>query len=67
MAKVYATEAALRVTRKAVQVCGSWGVSMDGPVSRFFINGWYLAVPDGTSEIQRLTIGREVLGISAIT
>ena len=66
MAKVFATEAALRVTRKAVQVCGSWGVSMDGPVSRFFMNGWYLAVPDGTSEIQRLTIGRELLGVSAI-
>lgn len=66
MAKYFATEAAVRVTSRAVQIHGAYGLSEEFPVERYFRDARMYTVPDGTTEIQKLIIGREVLGISAI-
>lgn len=66
MAKYFATEAAVRVTSSAIQIHGAYGLSEEFPVERYFRDARVYTVPDGTTEIQKLIIGREVLGVSAI-
>jgi alkylation response protein AidB-like acyl-CoA dehydrogenase len=65
IAKLYATEAAVRVTSKAIQIHGANGVSARYPVERYFRDARMLTFPDGSSEVQRLLIGRMALGIDA--
>jgi alkylation response protein AidB-like acyl-CoA dehydrogenase len=65
LAKLYATEAAVRVTSKAVQVHGANGVSTRYPVERLFRDARMLTFPDGTSEVHRLLVGRAALGLDA--
>jgi alkylation response protein AidB-like acyl-CoA dehydrogenase len=65
IAKFYATEAAVRVTSKAIQVHGAYGVSDRYPVERLFRDARMLTFPDGTSEIHRLLVGRAALGLDA--
>ncbi|MEW6440528.1 MAG: acyl-CoA dehydrogenase family protein [bacterium] len=65
IAKAYATEAAVRVTSKAVQIHGAYGLSEEYPVERYFRDARCYTIPDGTTEIQKLIVGREVLGMSA--
>jgi alkylation response protein AidB-like acyl-CoA dehydrogenase len=65
MAKVYATEAAIRITSKAIQVHGAFGISTEFPVECLFRAARMLTIPDGTTQINQLVIGRELLGLSA--
>ena len=65
MAKAYGTDVAIAVTSKAIQVHGAYGVSEEYPVERYFRDARTLAFPDGATQIQKLIIGREMLGISA--
>ncbi len=65
IAKFYATEAAVRVTSKAIQVHGAYGVSDRHPVERLFRDARMLTFPDGTSEVHRLLVGRAALGLDA--
>ena len=65
IAKLYATEAAVRVTSKAIQIHGAYGVSERYPVERYFRDARMLTFPDGTSEMHRLLVGRAALGIDA--
>ena len=65
IAKAFATEAGARVTSKAVQIHGAYGLSEEYPVERFFRDARCYTIPDGTTEIQKLIIAREVLGMSA--
>ncbi|HYB55631.1 MAG TPA: acyl-CoA dehydrogenase family protein [Alphaproteobacteria bacterium] len=65
MAKVYATEAAVRVCHAAMDVMGAMGLSEGAPVERCWRDCRMLTVIDGTSDIQRLIIGRELTGHSA--
>lgn len=65
MAKAYATEMGVRVTSKAIQIHGAYGLSEEYPLERFFRDARSYTIPDGTTEIQKLIIGREVLGIQA--
>lgn len=67
LAKAYACEAAVNVTSKAIQVHGAMGLSDEYPVSRYFRDARMLTIPDGTTQIQKLVIGRELIGIKAIT
>jgi alkylation response protein AidB-like acyl-CoA dehydrogenase len=62
MAKWYATEMAVRVTSKAVQIHGGYGITKEFRVERHFRNARILPIPDGTTEIQKLIIARNVLG-----
>jgi len=65
MAKAFSTEMAVKVTSQAIQVHGAYGISEEYPVERYFRDARTLTFPDGTSQIQKLVIGREMLGISA--
>jgi alkylation response protein AidB-like acyl-CoA dehydrogenase len=60
MAKLYATEAAVTATREATQIFGGYGFMDATPVSRFYRDAKILEIGEGTSEIQRLVIAREL-------
>lgn len=66
MAKQYATEMAVRVTSKAVQIHGAYGLCDEFPVERIFRDARMFTIPDGTTQIQKLIISRALLGLSAI-
>ena len=65
MAKAFGTEMAVGVTSKAIQIHGAYGISEEYPVERYFRDARTLTFPDGATQIQKLIIGREMLGISA--
>jgi short-chain 2-methylacyl-CoA dehydrogenase len=60
MAKLYATEAAVDAARHATQIFGGAGFMDETPVSRFYRDAKVLEIGEGTSEIQRIVIGREL-------
>jgi butyryl-CoA dehydrogenase len=60
MAKLFASETAMWVATKAIQVHGSNGYSKEYPVERFFRDAKITEIYEGTSEIQRLVIAREI-------
>ena len=61
MAKLFASETAMEVTREAIQVHGGYGYVKDYDVERFFRDAKILEIGEGTSEIQRMIISREIL------
>lgn len=61
MAKVYASEMANRVTYKAIQIHGGYGYSQEYPVERYYREARVTTLYEGTSEIQRLVIARDLL------
>jgi alkylation response protein AidB-like acyl-CoA dehydrogenase len=61
MAKVFASETAMWTATKAIQVHGSNGYSKEYPVERFFRDAKITEIYEGTSEIQRLVIARELM------
>ncbi len=61
MAKLFASEAAMDVTIDAVQLHGGYGYSREYPVERMMRDAKILEIGEGTSEIQRLVIARELL------
>jgi butyryl-CoA dehydrogenase len=61
MAKLYASETAMWVTTKAIQIHGGYGYTVDYPVERYFRDAKITEIYEGTSEIQRNIIAREVL------
>ncbi len=61
MAKYYASEVAVRVANDAVQVFGGYGYTKDFPVEKFYRDAKLCTIGEGTSEIQKLVISREVL------
>jgi alkylation response protein AidB-like acyl-CoA dehydrogenase len=65
MAKAYATEAAVRVTSMAIEIHGAMGLSQDLALERYFRDARTWTIPDGTTEIQKLIVAGEVLGIRA--
>lgn len=58
MSKLFAGDAAMRVTTEAVQVFGGYGYTKDYPVERFMRDAKITQIYEGTNEIQRLVIGR---------
>lgn len=61
MAKLYATESANRACYAAVQILGGYGYTRDFPVERYARDARITSIYEGTSEIQRMIIAREVL------
>lgn len=59
-AKLFASEAAVNITRQAVQVLGGYGYHADYRVERYYRDAKITEIYEGTSEIQRLIIGREI-------
>ncbi len=62
MAKLFAGEAAVRVANEAVQIHGGYGFIRDYPVEKYYRDVKLCTIGEGTSEIQRLVIARELLG-----
>jgi butyryl-CoA dehydrogenase len=60
MAKLYASEAAERVCSDAIQVHGGYGFLSDFPVEKFYRDARVFRLYEGTSEVQKLVIGREL-------
>lgn len=67
IAKSFATEAAQRVTSNAIQIHGAFGISREFPVERHFRNARMLTIPDGTTQINQLVIGRNLTGVDAFS
>jgi alkylation response protein AidB-like acyl-CoA dehydrogenase len=61
MAKVFATEAANRACYEAIQILGGYGYTADYPVERYARDARITTIYEGTSEIQRLIIARQIL------
>jgi alkylation response protein AidB-like acyl-CoA dehydrogenase len=61
MAKLWASETAERAAYKALQIHGSYGYSQEYPVERIYRDQRLMAIGEGTSEIQRIVIARQVL------
>ncbi|MQA62219.1 MAG: acyl-CoA dehydrogenase [Actinophytocola sp.] len=65
MAKLYASEAAVKAANLAIQVFGGYGYIDEYPVSKYLRDARVLTLYEGTSQIQKLLIGRALTGISA--
>jgi alkylation response protein AidB-like acyl-CoA dehydrogenase len=61
MAKVFASEVAVRCATKAVQVHGGYGYTREFPVERFYRDAKLCEIGEGTSEVQRMVIARHLL------
>jgi alkylation response protein AidB-like acyl-CoA dehydrogenase len=62
MAKYYASEVAVRVANEAVQIFGGYGYVKDFPVEKFYRDAKLCTIGEGTSEIQKLVISRQIIG-----
>ncbi len=60
-AKLYASEAAMRATTKAIQIHGGYGYLKDYPVERYFRDAKLCEIGEGTSEVQRMIIAKDLL------
>jgi alkylation response protein AidB-like acyl-CoA dehydrogenase len=60
MAKLFASDMAMRVTTDAVQVFGGYGYVTDFPVERYMREAKVLQIVEGTNQIQRVVIGRRL-------
>jgi alkylation response protein AidB-like acyl-CoA dehydrogenase len=63
MAKLFASETAMFIAHQAVQIHGGMGYSKEMPVERYFRDAKITEIYEGTSEIQRLVIARNELGL----
>ncbi len=61
MAKLFASEVAMRATSKAVQIHGGYGYTSDFPVERYYRDAKLCEIGEGTSEVQRMVIARDLL------
>lgn len=61
MAKLFASETAVRVANEAVQIFGGYGYTKDYPVEKFYRDAKLCTIGEGTSEIQKLVISRQIL------
>lgn len=62
MAKFYGTDVAMRVTTEALQIFGGYGYMKDYPMEKLMRDAKLLQIYEGTNEIQRLVISREIIG-----
>lgn len=61
MAKLYASEAAVRVSEEAIQIHGGYGYTKDYPAEKYWRDSKLCTIGEGTSEIQRLVIARQLI------
>ena len=61
MAKYYASEVAVRTSNESVQIFGGYGYTKDFPVEKYYRDSKLCTIGEGTSEIQKLVISREIL------
>ena len=61
MAKYYSSEIAVKIANDAVQVLGGYGYTKDFPVERYYRDAKLCTIGEGTSEIQKLVIAKQIL------
>ena len=61
MANLFASEAAMKITTDAIQIHGGYGYVKDYDVERYFRDAKILEIGEGTSEVQRLIILKQIL------
>ena len=61
MAKLYASEICVEIANDAVQIFGGYGYTKDFPVEKFYRDAKLCTIGEGTSEIQKLVISRNLL------
>ena len=61
MAKYYSSEVAVKVSTDAVQILGGYGYSKDFPVERFYRDSKLCTIGEGTSEIQKIVISKQIM------
>jgi hypothetical protein len=61
-AKYFASEAAVRATNEAVQIHGGYGFTKDFPVEKLYRDVKLMTIGEGTSEVQKMVIARQILG-----
>ena len=61
MAKYYSSEIAVKIANDAVQVLGGYGYTKDFPVERYYRDSKLCTIGEGTSEIQKLVIAKQIL------
>ena len=61
MAKLYASEVSVRVAEESVQIHGGYGFIKDYPAEKYWRDSKLCTIGEGTSEIQRMVIARQVL------
>ena len=62
MAKMYASEVCVKVANEALQIHGGYGYTKDFPVEKFYRDAKLCTIGEGTTEIQKLVISRNILG-----
>ena len=60
MAKLFASEIAMRATNKAIQIFGGYGYTSEYPVERYFRDVKLCQIGEGTSEVQRIVISKRL-------
>ncbi len=63
MAKLYGSEVAVRCAEEAVQILGGYGYTRDYPAERYYRDAKLMTIGEGTSEIQRMVIARQLLSL----
>lgn len=61
MAKYYASEISVQISTDAIQIHGGYGYTKDFPVEKYYRDSKLCTIGEGTSEIQKLVIARELL------
>ena len=61
MAKMYASEVCVKVANEAVQIHGGYGYTKDFPVEKFYRDAKLCTIGEGTTEIQKLVISRNLI------
>ena len=61
MAKYYTSELSVKISNEAVQILGGYGYTKDFPVERFYRDSKLCTIGEGTSEIQKLVIAKQIL------
>ena len=61
MAKYYSSEMVVKLVNEAVQVLGGYGYTKDFPVERFYRDAKLCTIGEGTSEIQKLVIAKQII------
>ena len=61
MAKLFASQVAVRASQEAIQVLGGYGYTREFPAERYYRDAKITEIYEGTSEIQRIVIARELL------
>ena len=66
MAKYYSSEIAVKISTDAVQILGGYGYTKDFPVERFYRDSKLCTIGEGTSEIQKIVIAKQIFKVRVV-